>query len=88
MIFFAVVLNRQHSSWDNVNIRVLQGSVLGSLLFLIHYNHLSNGVSSNCEPFAHNTSLSTVIGVLINGTILSNDFTVKGKAIGLFKMIF
>ena len=42
-----VVLNRQHSSWENVNTGLPQGSILGPLLLLIYLNDLSNGVSSS-----------------------------------------
>ena len=52
-----VVLNGQNSSWENVNAGVLQGSILGPLLFLIYINDLSNGEASNCKLFADDTSL-------------------------------
>ena len=41
-----VVLNGQNSSWENVNAEVPRGSILGQLLFIVHIDNLSNGVSS------------------------------------------
>ena len=52
-----VVLNGQNSFWENVNAGVPKGSILGTLLFLIHINDLLNGVSSNYKLFAEDTSL-------------------------------
>ena len=45
------------SSLENVNTRVLQGSVFGPLLVLIYIKDLSNRVSSNYKLFAYSTSL-------------------------------
>ena len=56
-----VVLNGQHSSWDNVNAGVPHGSILGPLLFLIYINDLSNNLSSNCKLFADDTSFFSVV---------------------------
>ena len=45
------------SSLENVNTRVLQGSIFGPLLALIYIKDLSNRVSSNYKLFAYSTSL-------------------------------
>ena len=57
-----VVLNGQHSSWTNVQAGLPQGSILGSLFFLImtHYD-LSDGLTSNPKLFADVTSLFSVV---------------------------
>ena len=69
-----VVLNGQHSSWDNVNAGVPQDSILGSLLFLIYINDLSNNLSSNCKLFADDTSLFSVVSnIHTSATTLSQD---------------
>ena len=56
-----VTLNGQSSSWTNFNAGVPQGSILGSLLFLIYINDLSDGLSSNAKLFADDTSLFSVV---------------------------
>ena len=56
-----VVLNGQASAWTNVTAGVLQGSILGPLLFLLYTNDNSEGRSTNAKLFADDTSLFSVI---------------------------
>ena len=56
-----VVLNEQSSSWTNIKAGVPQGSILGLLLFLIYINDLIDGLLSNTNLFAGDTSLFSVI---------------------------
>ena len=51
-----VVLYAQTSEWRKINSGVLQGSVLGPLLFLIYINSLPDEITSTCKVFADDTS--------------------------------
>ena len=51
-----VVLSGCSSSWHNVTAGVLQGSVLGLLLF-IYINDFSDEIVSSCKIFSGDTSL-------------------------------
>ena len=54
-------MNGQVSWWSNVKVGVLQGSILGPLLFPIYINDLPKVLSSNAKLFANDTSLLSVI---------------------------
>ena len=56
-----VVLNGQVSTWKNINAGVPQGSILGPLLFFIFINDLTEGLSTNVQLFADDTSLLSVV---------------------------
>ena len=75
-----VVLNCQSSSWTKVNAGFPQGSILGTLLFLIYINDLPNGLQSNPKLFADDTSLfSTVLDITTSTVSLNNDLTKISK---------
>ena len=52
-----VAFNGKTSSWKNVLAGVPQGSISGSILFLIYINDLLDGNKSICKIFADDTSL-------------------------------
>ena len=56
-----VLLNGQVSTWKNINAGVPQGSILGSWLFLIYINDLTEGLKTNVKLFADHTSLFSVV---------------------------
>ena len=56
-----VVLNDQSFSWLDLNPRVLQGSIMGSLLFLIYINGFLEGLITNAKLFTDNALLFLVI---------------------------
>ena len=52
-----VVVDGEVSDWKSVLSGVLQGSVLGPLLFLIYINYLADNITSNVLKFADDTSV-------------------------------
>ena len=69
-----VVLNGQCSKWAPILAGVPQGSMLGTLLFLIYINDLPENRKSSAKLFADDTSLfSTVYNVTESANLLNED---------------
>ena len=71
-----VVLNGQHSSWADTKAGVPEGSILGTLLFLVYINDLMEHLHSNPKLFADDTSLfSTVTDEALPNSHLNDDLS-------------
>ena len=56
-----VALNNQYSSWVDIRSGVPDGSIFGSLLFLIYVHYLSHGLKGKCKLNTDDTSLYFVL---------------------------
>ena len=52
-----VVLRSSYSSWTQVKSGVLQGTILGPILFIMYVNDISTGVSSTVKLYADDSKL-------------------------------
>ena len=68
-----VVLNGTESNWKSLEAGVPQGSVLGTLLFLVYINDLTDNISCGMRLFADDSSLFTCV----KGVNLTHDKLVK-----------
>jgi len=66
------------SSWRKEWTGVPQGSVLGSILFLVYINDLDDQLSSNVLKFADDTKLFRVVDNHIDGQTLQKDIDLLG----------
>ena len=78
--FQRVVLNGHTSSWRPILAGALQGSILGSLLFLVYINDFPNGLISNAKLFADDTSLFTIAkDKNESANVLNNDLSLISR---------
>ena len=75
-----MVLNGSISSYFEIESGVPQGSVLGTLLFLIYINDLENNVISNVNSFADDTMIFSVVHDRVtSATELNHDLNLINK---------
>ena len=87
--FQSVVLNGQTSNWSQIKAGVLQGSVLGPLLFLVYINDLPEGLTSNVKLFADDTSIFSVVRDSSSSSLSVNEELSKISQWGYkWKMLF
>ena len=82
--FRRVILNGQTSSWRPGLAGVLQGSILGPLLFFVYINDLSNQLKSSAKLFTDDTSIFTIVkdknesaNILNNNLLLISKWAYK-----------
>ena len=69
-----VMVNSQISTCENVSASFPQGSILGTMLFLIYTNDLSRDLSHKAKLFADDTSLFNVVhDINTSANELNND---------------
>ena len=84
-----VVVNGMASDWGNINSGIPQGSVLGTLLFLIYINDLENGIKSSIKFFADDTSLFSIVNnPITSAENINNDLKLISRWATQWKMSF
>ena len=84
-----VVLNDQYPDWQGINAGVLQGSILGPLLFLIYINDLAEGLKPSVKVFANDTSVFSIVKDLTKfSNELNSDLKIINKLAFQWKMSF
>ena len=84
-----VVVNGQVPTWTVVNAGFPQGSILGSLLFLIYINDLFDNLTSNVKLFTDDTSLFSVIhDINVSAGELNEELKKTSEWAFQWKMIF
>lgn len=61
-----------HSDWTNIRAGVLQGSILGPLLFLVFINDIVNDIGFNIRLFADDTNLYIIVNNPLRSAELLN----------------
>ena len=67
------MLNGQTSNWKEILAGVPQGSILGPLFFLIFINDIPDGIKSNTNFFADDTSIFSVVKDSISASVTLNE---------------
>ena len=84
-----VTLNGKASDWERTRASVPQGSILGSLFFLIYINDLATDLKSNVKLFADDTSLFSIVSdPLETANILNEDLDKIRRWAEQWKMAF
>ena len=72
-----VVLSGQSSNWSHTEAGVPEGSILGSILFLVYINDLPEGLTTSAKLFADDTSLCSVVHDSAASSAFLNDDLLK-----------
>ena len=83
-----VVLDGQASDWTPVLAGVLQGSILGTLLFLLYINDIDKHIGYSVRLFADDTSLYIIVEFQMQrlgvGSRFANYFSVGRRLVSQF----
>ena len=87
--FQKVILNGQTLSWKPVIAGIPESSTLGSLLFLVYINDLTNELKSSAKIFGDDTSLFTIVkNKNESANTLNNELLLISKWAYNWKMLF